>query len=168
KRFSAMANRTQTSVRHGGTGSVAAIKGHPLHPALVPITIGMYVAAACADVAFARTGDPFWALGTRWLLLGTLVSGAAAALPGMIDFAAIDRAHKLHAAWAHAVGNLIFLGITAVNYSWRQANVELGSSGLILTLVGLVLMFVTGWLGGEMSYCHGIGVSKKLDRSDED
>lgn len=129
---------------------------------LVPITIGMYVAATCADVALARTGTSFWALGTSWLLLGTLLSGAVAVVPGAIDFVMIDRAQKLHGAWAHAGGNLLFLALVAVNYSWRQSSIPPGTSGLVLTLVGLALLLATGWLGGEMSYRRGIGVAPDI------
>ena len=166
--FPAMDQPISSHPRRGGTGSIASVAGHPLHPMIVPVTIGMYVAATCSDVAFARTGNPFWALGTSWLLLGTLASGCIAAIPGIVDFTLIDRAQKLHIGWAHAGGNLLFLAITVVNYGWRKADptVPLGHSGLILTFIGLVLLGITGWLGGEMSYRHGIGVATDLGEPD--
>ena len=53
-----------SEVGAGSRGRVAAILGHPSHPRVVPITIGMYVSATCADVALVRIGDTFWTQGT--------------------------------------------------------------------------------------------------------
>ena len=158
-----MSTEPQSSERQGGTGSFAAILRHPLHPMVVPITIGMYVAATCADLALIDTGDEFWARGTSWLLLGTVLSGGIAAIPGGFDLMLIERAQKLHSAWFHAGGNLLFLALVAVNYSWRQGGHQPGTSGLVLTLVGFVVLLITGWLGGEMSYRRGIGVAREID-----
>lgn len=131
---------------------------------LVPIAIGMYVAATCADIASVGTGDPFWARATGWLLLGTLMSATIAAIPGIIEFMSIERVQTLPVAWAHATGNFLFLMTAAGNYGLRQANPDTshGGSGLVVTLLGLVLLIVSGWLGGEMSYRHGIGVARTL------
>jgi uncharacterized membrane protein len=34
--------------------------------------------------------------------------------------------------------------------------------GLTLSIITMGIMGVTGWLGGEMSYRHGIGVSRSV------
>ena len=65
---------------------------------LVPMPIGMYVAAVCADVGFARSSDPFWARGASWLLLTTLLAGLCAAITGIIDIRFIEEARALVAA----------------------------------------------------------------------
>ena len=46
---------------HDAIPSTAAIAGHPLHPAVVPLPIGAFTGALAADVAYAATGDPFFA-----------------------------------------------------------------------------------------------------------
>ncbi|MBX6368656.1 MAG: hypothetical protein IRZ04_11785, partial [Rhodospirillales bacterium] len=62
--------------------SRAAIAGHPIHPMLVPFPIAFLVGALVVDLAFASTGDPFWARAGFWLLLAGIVTGAAAAVFG--------------------------------------------------------------------------------------
>lgn len=140
------------------TSSFAALFGHPLHPLLVPVVIGMYVAATIADIAFDRTSDPFWARSASWLLLGTVVAGLIAALPGIIDLLSIERARRLSISWLHAGGNGLFLMVAAVNYAERQADLQTVSSNqMLLTGTGFVLMAISGWLGGEMTFRHRIG-----------
>ena len=147
------------------TSSHAAVGGHPVHPMLVPIAIGMYVAAVCADVGFARSGDPFWARGASWLLLAALLAGLTAAIPGIIDLLSIDEARALPAAWMHAGGNGLFLVVTALNYAERQPDpAATGSGGILLSFTGLLLLGVSGWFGGEMTYRHGIGVVEQRQR----
>ena len=156
-------------IYRAGTGSVAAIKGHPLHPMLVPVVIGAFAAAVIADLMNYARPDPFWAQAANWLLLLTLISGIVAAIPGLIDLVFVRRARALPLAWAHGLGNLMFIALTAVNYFMRlpgAAETELAADGgmrhLGVSLISLLLVGITGWLGGEMSYRHGIGVSRRV------
>ena len=64
--------------RHDAIPSTAAIAGHPLHPAVVPLPIGALTGALAADVAYAATNDPFFARAGRLLTLVGLVTGALA------------------------------------------------------------------------------------------
>ncbi len=158
---------TDNSRQHNanvGTGSVAAIKGHPVHPMLVPIVIGTYVAAVGAHIGFALTRDAFWARSLEWLLLASLGAGALAVIPGLIDLCSIPRARALSAARMHALGNSLFLIVTALDYAWWQPEpaAHHGMGGLILSLVGLGILGVSGWLVGELTYKHGIGVVTTL------
>jgi uncharacterized membrane protein len=153
-------------IYRAGTGSVAAIKGHPLHPMLVPVVIGAFAAAVIADLMNFAQPDPFWAQAAMWLLLVTLIAGIVAAVPGLIDLVFVRRARVLPIAWAHGMGNLAFIALTAANYFMRApetgAAVTSGMTELAVSLISLLLVGVTGWLGGEMSYRHGIGVSRRV------
>ena len=146
----------------GSTSSYAALFGHPLHPLLVPVVIGMYVAATLADIGFNRTSDPFWARSASWLLLGSVLAGLIAALPGLIDLLSIERARELSISWYHAAGNGLFLTVAAVNYAERQSDLQTVSSNqMLLTGTGLVLLAISGWLGGEMTFRHRIGATDR-------
>lgn len=147
-----------------GTGSVAAIAGHPLHPMVVALPIGALVFALAADIAYLVTENPFWAQGAAWLLLAVLMTGALAAVLGLIDLLSLPRARTMGIAIGHGVGNLMVLAITLVNYLLRidQVAGEPMLSGFILTVVAVALAGLTGWLGGEMSFRHGIGVSPSI------
>lgn len=63
-----------------GVEAVAAIEGHPLHPALVPLPIGSFVGAFLCDLAYARSHDRFWARGARLLTGAGIVTGLAVAV----------------------------------------------------------------------------------------
>lgn len=144
-----------------GTGSVAAIAGHPLHPMVVPLPIGALVLALAADIAYFVTENPFWADGAKWLLLAVLGTGALAAILGVVDLVSLARARRMGIALAHGGGNAMMLVITLANYLMRpeQATGEPMIGGFILTVIAVALSMVTGWLGGELSFKHGIGVS---------
>jgi uncharacterized membrane protein len=152
-------------VRTTPSPSTAAVGGHPLHPAIVPLPIGMLVAAAGTDVGYLLTGDRFWARASRWLLAGGIASGLTAALAGLTDFLTIPRARQRPEAWFHLGGNLAALTLAGVSL-WRRLVDEddhLVPAGLAATATIASILTVTGWLGGELAYRHQIGVVPPSD-----
>jgi uncharacterized membrane protein len=138
--------------------STAAIAGHPLHPSVVPVPIGMLVAATLSDVAFTMTRDPFFARGSRWLLRGAAVSGAVAGTLGAIDFSTI-RAARQPIGIAHAAGNATILGLTLASLALRrESRTEVPPAAMAISLAASGLLALTGWLGGELSYRKRVGV----------
>ncbi len=142
--------------------STAAILGHPIHPMLVPIPIGALTLAFATDLIAQGNSDRFWPKASQWLLM-TGAAGAAVAAPfGAIDFLTISRARELPSAWLHAGGNLTVLGLTVANLALRRgADRRVSRVGLGLSAVGAGLLAATGWLGGELSYRHRIGVMEQ-------
>jgi uncharacterized membrane protein len=43
-----------------GVESTARIGGHPIHPMIIPLPIGLLVGALAADLAYLWTEDAFW------------------------------------------------------------------------------------------------------------
>jgi uncharacterized membrane protein len=148
-------------VRKAPIPSVAAIGGHPIHPMLVPLPIGAFSLALVADMAYARTGDPFWAQTSRFLLVAGLGSGALAAVMGATDFAGREAIRRRPEAWVHAGGNVAAMGLSLVNLLVRGADGRRGivPAGLALSLLTGSMLLLTGWLGGELSYRHRVGVT---------
>jgi uncharacterized membrane protein len=144
-----------------GVRSVASIGGHPLHPALIPFPIAFLVGALATDVAFASTRDPFWARVSLWLLGAGVITGLAAAVLGLIDFVAIRKVRSTAAGWVHFLGNVAAVGLALANWLMRTGDVEkrLLPWGVTLSALTTALLIVTGWLGGELSYRHGIGMN---------
>ena len=144
--------------RHG-VESTAALFRHPIHPTLIPFPIASLIGALVTDIAFRATNNGFWADVSFWLLLAGVVTGAVAAIPGMIDFSTIDRVRSLTSAWVPAGGNVVALTLAIINLSLRWSDPVAGAQGwgLALSLVTVALLGVTGWLGGELSYRHRIG-----------
>jgi uncharacterized membrane protein len=138
--------------------STAAIAGHPLHPMLVPVPIGLLTAAVVSDGAYAITGDSFWARASRWLLGGGLLAGLMAATLGLVDFSTISRARSTTGV-THAAGNATILGLTGISLLLRRgAPRHVPAAAMALSGIAAALLAVTGWLGGELSYREGIGV----------
>jgi uncharacterized membrane protein len=138
--------------------STASLAGHPLHPAVVPLPIGLLVGAVLSDVAHLLGGDRFFARASRWLLRGGIASGAAAAILGATDFATIRQARG-PIGWAHAGGNAAVLGLSIVSLLLRRGEHDrVPGSAMALTGLAGGLLAVTGWLGGELVFRQRIGV----------
>lgn len=135
------------------------INGHPIHPLLVPLPIGLLVFAPVSDIVHLSSDSLFWADASWWLLVGGLATGALAALVGVVDFAGTRRARN-RTGWTHFIGNVVAMALTFVNVLLRAPDrVEaIAPGGLILSLAVLVILGFTGWQGGELVFKHGIGV----------
>ena len=142
--------------------SLAAIAGHPIHPMLVPLPIGALSLALASDVAYAATGDRFFARASTLLLGAGIATGALAGAMGAIDFTGREQVREHSESWMHAGGNVAALALSAVNLAIRQPDAAKAvvPTGLALSaLTGAMLLF-TGWLGGELSYRHRVGVTQ--------
>jgi uncharacterized membrane protein len=145
-----------------GSGTVAAVNRHPLHPMLAPLPIGFLVGALIGDILFVATDDPFWARGAFWLLFGGVVTGLVAGLVGLVDLLGIQRARRLTMAWVHGVGNILALVLAIINVVSRWSDYGASGNSTVLSIAVVLMLLVTGWLGGELSYRHGIGVSEAI------
>lgn len=138
--------------------STFAIKGHPLHPLLVPIPIALFVSALVSDVVFVADGSDGWAEASRWLLGGGLVGALLAAVAGFTDFAANPRIREFRDAWLHMFANLTVVLIEGVNLILRLPDREVaGSFGIALSGAAVLVLLFSGWKGGELVFRHGVG-----------
>ena len=146
-----------------GVEAVAAIEGHPLHPALVPLPIGSFVGAFLCDLAYVRTHDRFWARGARLLTGAGLVTGLLAGSLGALDFTGRARIRSRPAAWVHGAGNLAVLGLAAASERLRTRDergaIERGA--LALSAASVAVLGVTGWLGGELAFRDRFGMTSR-------
>lgn len=143
-----------------GIPSTAAIAGHPIHPMLIPFPIAFLVGGLAADLVYWNTLALFWARMALWLVGAGFVTGILAAGAGLIDFFTIDRARAVTDGWVHFIGNAGVLVLAFVNLILRTADLEgaILPWGLTLSAITTVLLGVTGWYGGELSYRYKIGV----------
>lgn len=148
-----------------GVPSTASIIGHPIHPMLIPFPIAFLVGAFAADLAYWGTFDPFWARASVWLVGAGFVTGVLAAAIGLVDFLSIDRVRNHTAGWTHFLGNFFALILAFITLLLRVADVEgaVVPWGVVLTGIITVVLGVTGWYGGELSYRHKIGVIESHD-----
>lgn len=145
--------------------SPASIGGHPIHPMIIPFPIALWVFSLVADVIYLWRGNPVW---KDWIafyaLLAGIIGAAVAAVPGLIDWLSLtDKAVVKIANW-HARLNVIALLIFAGSFYLRTtsgASLVGGSYTipLALSVLGVILITISGWLGGEMVFKHGVAVS---------
>lgn len=140
--------------------STAQIASHPFHPMLVPMPIVCFIGALVTDIAYALTAEMMWTDISAWLLLVGLVFGVLAAIAGLTDFLGNRRIRSQSPAWPHMIGNLVVLVLAFFNVlvHSRDAWTSVMPTGLILSIVTVLILPITGWLGWAMVYRHGVGV----------
>jgi uncharacterized membrane protein len=153
--------------------SPASIGGHPIHPMLIPFPLALWFFSLIADLIYLWRGNPVW---RDWIafyaLLGGIIGAVAAAIFGIIDWLAIkDRVVKKVADW-HARLNVIALLLFAASFYLRTAGGSEWVGGsytvpLLLSIVGVILITVSGYLGGELVFKHGVAVNPQNDTAAE-
>jgi len=140
--------------------STASVAGHPIHPMLVPIPIACYLGALATDIAYANTAEMQWSNFSAWLLLVGIVFTVLAAVAGLIDVLGEPRIRSLAAAWVHAGGNVIVLVLAIFNsfVHTHDAYTSVVPTGLTLSVITVLILLVTGWLGGELVFRHRVGM----------
>ncbi len=147
--------------------SPASIGGHPIHPMIIPFPIALWVFSLVADVIYLWRGNPVWRNYIAfYTLLGGIIGAAVAAVPGFIDWLSIKDRNVVKLANWHARLNVIALLIFAASFYLRTTS----GSGLVsgnyhipigLSVLGVILISISGYLGGEMVFKHGVGVDQQ-------
>jgi uncharacterized membrane protein len=130
---------------------------------IVPLPIAALLGAFLSDWAFVETQDAFWSR-LSFTLLGTgIVTGAVAGVLGILEAASLQRARTAGKTWFHGAGNILVLIISAGSFKLRwEADGLWVPAGIYMSGAVAALLLLTGWLGGSLSYVHGIGVSKRV------
>jgi len=142
--------------------STARIAKHPIHPMLIPVPIVCFVGALVTDIAYVFTAEMMYADFSSWLLLVGIVFGVLAAIAGLIDFLGNRLIRQQAPAWPHLIGNAAVLVLAFFNnlVHTRDGWTSVMPTGLVLSVVTVLILPVTGWLGWEMVYRHGVGVAR--------
>ncbi|HEY6825447.1 MAG TPA: DUF2231 domain-containing protein [Gemmatimonadaceae bacterium] len=143
--------------------TAANIAGHPIHPMLIPLPIGMWILSFACDLAFVfGSGDPAWSTVARYSMAGGIIGALAAAIFGFIDLMSLP-AEPRKTALAHMTINLVVVVLYVINF-WRRTAAPDNPGGLVwLSLVSVLLLVVSGWLGGKMVYVLRVAVSEPGD-----
>jgi uncharacterized membrane protein len=137
--------------------------GHPFHALLITIPIGSWVAAFVFDiVAFVSEDPEAFARGAIWLIGIGLVGAVLAATVGFLDLSRLDSGTKARKiALTHMAINLSAMALFAVSLVVRlnAGSDEVSVAGFVISLVALLLLGVSGFLGGELAYRYGVRVA---------
>ena len=146
--------------------TLARISGHPVHPMLVSFPIALFVVAFLCDVArgLSGTSTPYWTL-AYYSIGGGLVGALLAALPGFVDYLSLGRTKVRRLAWWHMMANAGVFVLFVINFYLRRPSGAAAAGGnktllMALSSVGVALLGLSGWLGGELVYVHRVGVEE--------
>ena len=144
---------------------------HPLHPLLVHFPIGLFFFSFALDIAHLILGSgPALVVGAFYSMAFGVIGAVIAALPGLADYSEIRSGHPAkRTATLHLLLNLGALLLYAANLYLRSDQLATGSvpgSGLALSLGGVILLSVSGYLGGTMVYDDGISVGRHRHRGE--
>ena len=144
--------------RHSHPRSTATLAGHPIHPMLIPFPIVCFILTFILDIAYSR-GDGGVAEASTWILGFGLVMAALAAVAGLTDYLGDARVRGLSDALKHMLANVTAVVLEVVNFVLRLKDpVSIGTTGVYLSAVVVLILLYSGWKGGDLVYRHGVGV----------
>jgi uncharacterized membrane protein len=146
--------------------STAHVKGHPVHPMLIPYPFALLSSATVFDVGVRATGNKAWATTASHLVVAGVGTALLAAVPGIIDyFGSVPRRTQARRfAAMHALSNMSALACFVAAQRRRDEQGRAPDSGLLFSLAGTSLLALGGWLGGELVYRHRIAVVDETAR----
>lgn len=139
----------------------ASIAGHPIHAMLVPVPIGLWVFSLVADLVSLRVQSPEpWVIVARYTLVGGIFAALAAAVPGLIDLVALKDPRPQKTALVHMTLNVAIVALYSVNALLGADSKVIGGVPLALSVVAVLLLSVSGWLGGRLVFHDRVGVKE--------
>ncbi|PBJ83948.1 hypothetical protein CMZ84_05610 [Lysobacteraceae bacterium NML93-0399] len=140
--------------------SVLAIAKHPIHPMLVTFPIAFLSMVVVTDVLYLWLGADFWAELSFWLNVAGLGFGVLAGIVGTLDMMSIRVVRRHVSAWNHFIVAVMVLAMAALGVWLRlPGHAEaVWPWGLLSSATMALLVMVAGWLGGTLSFRHGVGV----------
>ena len=141
----------------------ASIAGHPIHPMLVPIPIGLWIFSLVCDLIQAGgSSNPAWSTVALYTMAGGIAGALLAAVPGLIDLLSLPPGPR-RTALVHMAINLTVVALYVINFWLRLRTPEKPGSLIWLSVIAIGLLVISGWLGGKMVYVHGIAVDTPPD-----
>ena len=136
----------------------ASIARHPIHPMIVVFPIALWIFSFISDIIYY-----FGWGGVQWndvafrTMAGGIVGALVAAVPGFIDYLSLTGRRKT-VATTHMILNLTLVLLFALNLWLRSNGVPIEGAPIILSLVSIIILAVSGWLGGSLVYIHATAV----------
>ena len=146
--------------------------GHPFHPILVTVPIGAWVTSLIFEVASHVVDDPgFLARGSVWLIAVGVIGAVVAAIFGLLDLLTIPRGTRAFSTGLLHMGlNLTVTAGFIVNFAWRQAGDPAAGAvpagQLVLSIVCLLVLGASGYLGGTLAYHYGVRVADEATQAE--
>jgi uncharacterized membrane protein len=134
----------------------ASISRHPVHPMLIVLPLGLWVFSLFCDLLYLGGAEAqIWS----WLALYSMVGGfvsalTAVALSGFVDVRLLADSRVKRTGLTHLNLTLIVVALYAVNVWLRFSDPASVAIAIVLSVIGLGMLAVSSWLGGEMVRGH--------------
>jgi nitrite reductase/ring-hydroxylating ferredoxin subunit/uncharacterized membrane protein len=150
--------------------SRAQIKSHPIHPMLVVMPIGLLIGSWIFDLIGKATNNELLWAASYYCAIAGIVAGFCAAIPGLIDWFSVvpPKSSAKNRGLLHGGLNVLVLVafiIVAVHRS--NATAEPGGFELGLMTISIIVLGISGWLGGTLAYRNQIGVDHRYANAGE-
>jgi uncharacterized membrane protein len=139
---------------------------HPIHPMLIVFPIGLWIfSLACDLIRLAVASADAWSTVAFSSMIGVLIGALCAAVPGFNDLlfykGGAPPVKKI--ALTHMAIDLMAVVLYAI---WLRARSATNSgtslsAPVVLSIIGVALLFVSGRLGGQMVHVYGVGVEAR-------
>lgn len=137
--------------------SPASVGHHPIHPMIVVFPIALWIFSFVADLIYSFGGSTLWNDIAIRVMAGGVIGAILAAVPGFIDYLSLTgRPKKL--ATIHMSINLTLVVLFLINIWWRSKGTAIDSGPIYLSVVSIILLGISGWLGGALVYEHATAV----------
>jgi uncharacterized membrane protein len=140
------------------------LRGHSAHPPLTDFPIALLAISLAWDIVAISTGSDVWWQFAFWSQVAGLIVIVPTALTGFIEYIVLPEGHPasgtatrhmlvMITATLPYIGSVIARGGTAAPTGTKLV------VAIALNVLGLVLLMLGGWLGGELVARHGLGTA---------
>lgn len=128
------------------------IAGHPLHPALVHLPLGLLLAVPILQLVGRFGPAPAWGAGARVVLELGLVAAVPAAIAGVVDLLSVRGNKPMTVAILHLSVMIAAVGAYALAWwVWDRPHTAFG-----LGVLGAALLLAGAYAGGHLVYVHNV------------
>ncbi len=142
----------------------AHIESHPVHPILVAFPLALWIAGFAFNLAgYALGSSALWMAGWYAILAGS-IGAVLAAIAGAIDLFTVvpPNSSAKKRGYTHGTLNVLALILYCVSLAAQGApEAQPTWLSLLLAGIGVVVIAVSGWLGGTLVYRNQIGVDHR-------
>lgn len=142
----------------------ATVAEHPVHPMLIPFPIALWIFSLASDLIYLfGFGGPVWKDIALYTMVGGIIGGLAAAIPGYIDYRSLSDPVIVRVAQMHMVINVGLIVLFTIDAGLRIMNGTEAVLPVFLSALGVAALGVSGWLGGELVYVQGVAVQPERE-----
>lgn len=137
----------------------AKIARHPVHPMLIVFPVGLWIFSFVCYSVFMLGGPAVWRTVAIYSMGGGIVGAALAAVFGMIDLFSMYPSRARSIGIWHMLINVSVLTLFLVAFFLHIGGQSDDTVTYVISAIAVVLLLVSGWLGGELVYVLGVGVA---------